>query len=125
MDSGRVLGKIPSDKEVAESEALVAEIMSLQVCMPCDMVFELLQYVPVTSLERQCVPNSWWVSEQRQRTDGCAKAPVIPCGHDPAAVDCASGFVSAWKSASLLWSWMRFGMLSLPLQCDIWMTKPA
>ena len=31
MDSGRVLGKIPSDKEVAESEALVAEIMSLQV----------------------------------------------------------------------------------------------
>jgi hypothetical protein len=30
-DSGRVLGKIPSDKEVAESEALVAEIMSLQV----------------------------------------------------------------------------------------------
>jgi hypothetical protein len=32
VDSGRVLGKIPSDKEVAESEALVAEIMSLQVC---------------------------------------------------------------------------------------------
>lgn len=32
VDSGRVLGKIPSDKEVAESEALVAEIMGLQVC---------------------------------------------------------------------------------------------
>ena len=83
VDSGRVLGKIPSDKEVAESEALVAEIMSLQVCMRCSLGFEaplrILTGMPLVRPLWSRTHQQSWAAHGRPVSDVKGLMGVLVC----------------------------------------------